>query len=632
MRKKILDRLDGLGEWIRKNEIKTALLIGAAMGARKYLMLTDDAQMLQNISCQPFTSDTSACVSILSAYGILSAGGLSYLFIGTANIFGGFKNLGRMLIHDNLPFCSEEFNRRLADKICDTGQNPGWEISRAMHSFYERQDLEAAIEFARRAIVETVDIYYKNCKGQAVYAPRLVYRIAKPYSKKTAAKIQNVHAIARGTFQYSETTSSIEEVAEAILAKKKLSGHMTIEDVVRGSQILSTTLEAYQRIVCGKIDEADEIMRRNTELEPRITNRCVYGSFLDTLAAIDDEFRERSKSHWETLIDDIIKAPEFDQRFAPMPDSRNEVLEFSDSETKRSMLIVKRSREEGGLSREFHIAQFLFDVLGYKGIVPEALTFKQHGQYYYFIQKRIPGSTIHEIITKGPDAKLLEQFVATLDEYQRVIHRNGRLMERYCFSIQQMDYDSEFTAKFVDRVKAEIPEYNFSSVQENMNVIYNLLRNQREGGCHGDMHGRNSIVYDSKKICIIDPEKIFWGAKILDWVNFILHTKVEQGVDLEKYINMGYEFFKRRGMSSDEYSAAYQCGNVFKASQMAGTVLKYTRSGSISEETGCARFNGYIQSALTSLEILKEILPAKNRGAMQQLIDEYSRIRQLLSI
>ena len=158
-----------------------------------------------------------------------------------------------------------------------------------------------------------------------------------------------------------------------------------------------------------------------------------------------------------------------------------------------------------------------------------------------------------------------------------------------------------------------------------MEVVFNILNNQHVKGVHGDMHSGNILLHMMDYICIIDSEKLALGAGILDWANFLLHTKVEIGTDLDKHVKLGKEFFSHQGMSMNEYFLAYNCAKAFKCSHMAGTVFKYWGS----EEN--KRIKKYLDEALHSLTVLKEVMPDRNAQKMQQLINEYTKVRQMHS-
>jgi aminoglycoside phosphotransferase (APT) family kinase protein len=526
-----------------------------------------------------------------------------------------------------------ELAKKRLEDLCQTTRITDLKIWRAWIAANQDCDMNTSIEYIRRATIDSVREEYRQIKGRAEYRKRDFFRrwSDKRLGHHQRDRLAELEFAARFMTENPET----EEAKTFMIRFFHGPGQATPENlrtVANEARVMKTHLDAFVKAREGKLEEADRTLAELCDAEPRVTNRCVYGSFLDTVAAIDEDYGEKARDHWSGLIRDIITAPGVEGQFRQLPGSKNEVLEFADSETKRSMLIVKRSEQREGLEREFRIAQFLYDFLGQKGIVPEALTLAQHGDHFYFVQKRVLGRTLQEMLKTGDDrTQVITALLETLDQYQRRAQQNKGVAGRYDIETGKINYPAEFNTKFVEMFRGQLPDFDFTKVNERMEQIYRLLEQQRQGGCHGDLHAENGIFYDGKKVCIIDSEKLFWGARVLDWANFILHTKMEQGIDIDDYKDNGYDYFRKSGMSRDEYLAAYHSGAVFKAAHLAGSVSKYSSSGAISPVVGRERVLGYLDEAVSALTTLKELVPLKNRQAAQELAEEYAKIRRALS-
>ncbi|MBI5881388.1 phosphotransferase, partial [archaeon] len=525
-----------------------------------------------------------------------------------------------------------ELAKKRLEDLCQTTRITDLKIWRAWIAANQDCDMNTSIEYIRRATTDSVREEYRQIKGRAEYKKRDFFRrwSDKRLGHHQRDRLAELEFAARFMTENPET----EEAKTFRIRFFHGPGQATPENlrtVANEARVMKTHLDAFVKAREGKLEEADRTLAELYDAEPRVTNRCVYGSFLDTVAAIDEDYREKAREHWSRLINDIITAPGVEGQFRQLPGSKNEVLEFADSQTKRSMLIVKRSGQREGIEKEFRIAQFLYDFLGQRGIVPEALTLAQHGDHFYFVQKRMPGRTLQEMLKATDDrTEVITALLETLDQYQRGVLQNKGAVRRYDVELKRMDYEKAFNAKFVERVKTVLPGYDFRKIQDRIRVVTSVLEQQRTGGCHGDLHYRNGIVHDEKRICIIDSEKLFWGARILDWVNFIVHAKVDGGIDLTAHIKMGYDLFKKTGMSMDSYLTTWYCGAVFRASQLAGTVQRYSQKGALDNESVREQCADYLGEAIAAFDVLKELLPANSSRAIMEIRQEYATIREQL--
>ena len=104
----------------------------------------------------------------------------------------------------------------------------------------------------------------------------------------------------------------------------------------------------------------------------------------------------------------------------------------------------------------------------------------------------------------------------------------------------------------------------------------------------------------------------------------MIHTKVERGKDIEKHVRIGYDIFSEKYSSASEYFLVYHCAKAFKCSHMAGTVYKYRG------EEGRDVIGKYLDEALQSLAVLRDMASKINMQKMGQLVEDYTRIRQSL--
>jgi len=635
----LLGTVERMWEWTYTNRVKTSLATGIILGTAKLIELHPylGGPYLDPDSNVTVNMDQGALAIYVATRASMWAA-CTFMPLELIKRSKGFRNLARMIQYEMTPEKNSKKRKDILEKLCNNTSSPYYKMRRARMAIFEENDISIAAEYVRRAISDVIREEYTCVNGRAEYNKKTISRFLDRRAddmpgEKELAVMENQIRIAEDIERYRKTGEMEDKTAGFLKETGIDPATADIKTPKRNAKLGKKCVTAFMRAREGKLDQAESELESICYVEPKITNRCIYGSFLDNVSSIDDDYKDRSRAHWTELMQDIIANPEFESQFTKIPGSKNEVLEFNDDPTKKSMLIVKRSSSRDDLEKEFNISRFLSDMTIERSIVPQALTFKEHKGMFYFIQKRYPGKTMQDMLISDHSKRdmLLKNFIETLDEYQRAVQRNKGIAHHYGFDIVHMDYGKEFQKKFVERIREDADMPELADIIERMKPIFRTIEAQRQGGCHGDMHAKNIIIYDNYRTCIIDNEKMGWGARILDWVNFILHNKVEAQIDLTGDICIGYEIFKRRGMSEEEYLLAYHSGSVFKAAHMAGTISKYLHKKPLGNEEGIKRRRRYIDEAIDSLNSLKNFSPLKDRNTIELLIESYCGIRRALS-
>jgi aminoglycoside phosphotransferase (APT) family kinase protein len=618
--------LESLVDKMSQHKVASAIPIGVAGAAYRFLNLQQHMREEYPEGYKLMTQEravTQAAI-ILGGYTLLS-----YMLFFAIDQAGGARNMLRSLWWAaTAPFPSTG-REELYERIRAGTKLPGHEFGLAHEALYNQYNPEKAAEHVRRAMEKIVRHRYKRVNGRAEHSYSILGKIFFPTDRKKLEKLRQFWNVSDEEANELLRQSSQEEKKSEFLRTAHERGISEVADRVFVRAFLTYELKALDQLEKGNIEGADIALSEMCAEFPSITAKCIYGSFLDTAGSIDDDLKAKADTHWDQVLDAIITDPELAQRFRSIPGSKNEVLEFTDSVTKRGMFVVKRSAEEEGLSIECGKGQFLYDLLGSKGAVPEVPLFRERNGLFYLLQKRVQGDMLVDALAKSSQADLMRAVVETLDDYQRTVQRNRRMTRRYGFELPDLDPAKEYEEKFIRRMQASLQdeEFDFAGLYHDMLPIFSILDEQGMGGVHGDMHARNVIAYDGKRICIIDSEKLCWGARLLDWTNLLLHTKTEHGIDLDEHMMLGYDHFRKRRMSKDEYRLAYSCAAVFKASHMAGSAEKYTRSGDVPKAEGNRRVATYMGEAQQHLSIIRELAPAGQRPQIDKLVARYSLLR-----
>jgi len=404
---------------------------------------------------------------------------------------------------------------------------------------------------------------------------------------------------------------------------------------------LKKQAEAIIDISYGHVDNADKILEQTCNMGPFMYNSLFYAEFLELSGTFNTQYRKKSSAYWEDIATRFFtdfKAFNSDGNIIEMEDSevylsrsRNELMELEISPSSKDLIVIKRSKDKCGIEKEYHASKFIYSIMGKDGIVPEPLGFTDGIEYAYFIQRRVQGETLLQAIqSKRNIPRIIADFSATLCRYQEAITSNRDKACNHGFEIPTLDYSKEFHSKFIQRMDERLPISCETLLQDNISATFTELQKQLYGGCHGDMHAENCLYTESGSTYIIDPEKMFWGARLLDYAHFFIHTKIEHGIDLEAYIADALEQLMPK-ISGDERVTSYNIARLYKAPMMAATVQKYMSAGGADNAIMEIRIRGYISETMSALNHLTDNAPANYRQNIRNLSEIFSRIHQSMS-
>jgi len=597
--------------FLSRHPIKTSTAAGILGGAGFWTFMEPAAA--ESIGMFAESAAPYKDLAITSAAMGVGSGSISAILLGYIKNSGGFHNA---MLKAAYAYASPENKKFIVQRLSECRDEPRLDILSAAHML-EDGEVDLAVEHIRRATSSLIRSRFATKAGNAVFKLSLYDR----FSDFEVGLLEELNSVCERAVEFS----NLDRDEWQNLGSNNDCFFPDYVRAVQAANVLISNIDALEALSSGDVDQADDLLRKLVVDDPSIVNGCVYGSFLDALAPLDDDIKVKSDEHWSSLITDIVESPKLEEQFIKIPGSKNEVLESGDNETKRNMIIVKRGEPDQGLENEHLITQFLYDMIGQKGIVPEALALHEHDGKIYFFQKRHPGETLFSAVQDGNVHELFERFAVTLDEYQRAVQRNQRAASKYGVPLSKVLLPREYQSKFVSRLQADVDGMDLMPLLKYTVPIFAILNKQRQGGYHGDLNTRNVIVHN-KGMCIIDPEKLSLGPRILDWAKAHQHSEIEAGVDTVESIDIGYEIFRKRSTSKDEYHAIYNCAAFFTASHMSGTLSKYLRNGGISREVGEPRFLAYLEEAIHTLELLDEAMPRRSRQNMERLLDTYSTI------
>lgn len=487
-------------------------------------------------------------------------------------------------------------------------------------SYGSADQINAARIHIMNAITLTIAQEYKTKEN------RIEYRIGPSNSiRRKQQEIISAEAI-KALKEYEEVS---EEMPVNALPRPEDLGkrHHDSKERAQNARSLMEQIRALDKIREGEIRKADMLLDKARHSEPTHSNLCMYCSFLEAAGKLDRNYSIKASNYWNVLTTELVfnNPPKMD--FAEHRFSTNETARFEHLTPENKLIHLKRSSSKEDIDKEFRIANFLYALLGDKGIVPQPLKCMKAGEHFYLAQKIFPGRTLDEVlgVKEENDQKLLRMLANKLEMYQRRVAEERRISNKYGFDLKSINYESEFERTFIKRLCAGIDEKSKSRISENMGEIYIIFKGQPFRGVHGDLHAGNVMIHGMDRVCIIDSEKLALGAGMLDWANLIIHTKIEKGIDLEKQVKKNFEMFSP-GISTSEQYLIYHCAKVFKSSHMAGTVYKHRG------RQGSKAIIAYIDEASRSLQVLKQIIPEKNMPKVKKLIDDYAKIRRVHSL